>query len=76
MDTPTWEEIGALLAVVGDECWRTGLMPPVLMGEDRDECQDDEMIAHMGMRGIDEDRAKELLGVSLETIVEMSRNVF
>jgi len=71
MQTPNWEEIGALLAVVGEECWRGDLMPGVLMGEDRDGLNDDKLVAQLGYRGIDEARALELLDLSLVKIAEM-----
>ncbi|KVF71056.1 hypothetical protein WS75_23065 [Burkholderia sp. FL-7-2-10-S1-D7] len=68
---PTFEELGTLLRIAGTLMEVTGLMPAVLLGEDRDHASDKVMISAMLDEGINPTRAAELLNLSLEEIARI-----
>lgn len=68
---PTFEELGTLLRIAGTLMEETGLMPGVILGQDRDHGSDALMLGALRDEGIAPTRAAELLGLSLEEIARI-----
>ncbi|AIV50159.1 hypothetical protein X994_850 [Burkholderia pseudomallei] len=68
---PTFEELGALLRIAGSLMEDTGLMPAVILGQDRDHGSDALMLGALRDEGICASRAIELIGLSLEEIAQI-----
>lgn len=71
IEKPTFQEIGTLLRVAGAYMEVSGVMPAVVLGENRDGLGDEMLVEHMEDAGVEPERAKELLNLSLEEIAAL-----
>lgn len=69
----TTEDVGALLCVAGKIIWESGVMLGVLVGEYRDQLQDDEILAALDAEfDIQEDHGRRMLNTELSALLDIN----